>query len=163
MTELLLENDAEQSGHRLGAGAKRELPPGPRLSNALAHDLARIFKLLADETRLRILFLLTQRDEFHVRALCEILGQSQPAVSHHLALLRVAGLIEPRREGKHNFYHVLPERVRQILDRVFTDVPEGSRRLRFEDYVLAFAPPVQVRSESAGRQTELASCETSTT
>ena len=37
---------------------------------------------------------------------CQRLGQSQPAVSHHLAFLRVSGLIELRREGKHNFYSV---------------------------------------------------------
>lgn len=37
-------------------------------------------------------------------ALCEQLAQSQPAVSHHLALLRHGGIISPRRQGKNNFY-----------------------------------------------------------
>jgi ArsR family transcriptional regulator len=84
---------------------------------------------------------LTQKDEFHVRALCDLLHQSQPAVSHHLALLRVAGLIESRREGKHNYYRVQPERIQELLDMVFAHVPAGNRRIRFEDYVLAYAPP----------------------
>ncbi|RIK73015.1 MAG: hypothetical protein DCC68_25580 [Planctomycetota bacterium] len=60
----------------------------PALSDAAIKDVAKLFKLLADETRLRILTLLTKHDECHVRALCDVLGQSQPAVSHHLALLR---------------------------------------------------------------------------
>ncbi len=46
-----------------------------------------------------------QREERNVTELCADLGtQSQPAVSHHLALLRHGRLIEPRRSGKHNFY-----------------------------------------------------------
>jgi ArsR family transcriptional regulator, arsenate/arsenite/antimonite-responsive transcriptional repressor len=72
---------------------------GTDVSDATVRDLARVFKLLSDETRLRILLYLSRRKEMHVRALCEILGQSQPAVSHHLALLRMAELIEPRRQG----------------------------------------------------------------
>jgi ArsR family transcriptional regulator, arsenate/arsenite/antimonite-responsive transcriptional repressor len=116
------------------------LDTGRKNFDAVAKDLVRVFKLLADETRLRILLYLVQRDELHVRALCELLGHSQPAVSHHLALLRMAGLISARREGKHNYYHVLPARVKQLLDVLFADVPEANRRLRFEDYVLSYAP-----------------------
>src|SRR4051794_15799686 len=85
---------------------------GPKtdVSDAAVKDLVKVFKLLSDETRLRILLYLSQQEEMHVRALCEILHQSQPAVSHHLALLRVAELIESRRDGKHNYYRVLPQR-----------------------------------------------------
>ena len=61
------------------------------LPDDVAKELVRLFKLFADETRLRILHYLMQRDELNVRTLCDLLGQSQPAVSHHLALLRVAG------------------------------------------------------------------------
>ena len=45
----------------------------------LIKDLVKLCKLLADETRLRILHYLTQSHELHVRALCELLGESQPA------------------------------------------------------------------------------------
>jgi ArsR family transcriptional regulator len=76
----------------------------PRISDELERSLIQIFKLLADETRLKILLSLAREGELHVSALCERLGQSQPAVSHHLALLRAAGLLESRRDGKHNFY-----------------------------------------------------------
>lgn len=112
----------------------------PTVSDGAVKDLARVFKLLADETRLRILLYLSQRSELHVRALCDRLQQSQPAVSHHLALLRGAGLIESRREGKHNFYHLMPERFETLLDMVFATVPQEDRRIRFEDYVLSYAP-----------------------
>jgi len=109
------------------------LPPVP---GPAVKDLVKVFKLLSDETRLRILFDLSRCDELHVRALCDLLEQSQPAVSHHLALLRMAGLIECRREGKHNFYRVIPERLQELLDRVFADVPESERIVRFGNYAL---------------------------
>jgi ArsR family transcriptional regulator len=112
----------------------------PDVSESVVKDLVTIFKLLSDETRLRILFYLSQNDELHVRALCEILGQSQPAVSHHLALLREAELIESRREGKHNYYRVVPERFQKMIGLVFEAVPTDEREIRFDDYVLSYAP-----------------------
>jgi ArsR family transcriptional regulator, arsenate/arsenite/antimonite-responsive transcriptional repressor len=121
-----------------------EVESMPELAETTVKELVSIFKLLSDETRLRILFYLTQRDELHVRALCSLLGQSQPAVSHHLALLRVAGLIEPRRSGKHNFYRILPQRFQDLLDTLFGSVPATDRRLRFENYVLSYAPVADV-------------------
>jgi ArsR family transcriptional regulator len=68
--------------------------------------LARIFRALADEHRLHILSLLTTRGEMSVSAIGIELGQSQPAVSHHLTQLRSAGLIDFRRDGKFNYYRV---------------------------------------------------------
>jgi ArsR family transcriptional regulator len=112
----------------------------PEAMEATVKEFVSIFKLLSDETRLRILFYLTQTDELHVRALCNLLGQSQPAVSHHLALLRVAGLIEPRRAGKHNYYRILPQRFQDLLDMIFANVPQSDRRIRFENYVLSYSP-----------------------
>jgi ArsR family transcriptional regulator, arsenate/arsenite/antimonite-responsive transcriptional repressor len=64
--------------------------------------LAQVFRLLADESRLKILMALAQDGELHVTALCDLLGQTQPAVSHHLTLLRMVGLVSYRRDGKHN-------------------------------------------------------------
>lgn len=75
--------------------------------SGIARDSAPTFKLASDETRLRLILMLTA-GELHVTDLCKRLGQSQPAVSHHLALLRVAGIISARREGKHNFYGLEP-------------------------------------------------------
>ena len=87
----------------------------PELPTHLEKDLVQVFKLLSDETRLRILLYLMREGELHVTALCEKLGQSQPAVSHHLALLRVAGLIEARRDGKHNYYSVRAMHFHRIM------------------------------------------------
>jgi ArsR family transcriptional regulator len=114
-------------------------PEQPHLavSDDLVDNLVKLFKLLSDETRLRILYYLTERNELHVRALCELLGESQPAVSHHLALLRVAGLIERRREGKHNFYGLKTRQFSTLLDMLFAAMPEGSRKIRFDDYLLS--------------------------
>jgi ArsR family transcriptional regulator, arsenate/arsenite/antimonite-responsive transcriptional repressor len=114
------------------------------LADSVARDLVRVFKVLSDATRLRIIYFLLQADELHVRALCELLSQSQPAVSHHLALLRVAGLIESRRQGKHNFYRLLPAGFHQLLDQVYSTVPAGLRRTRFEQHVLRSAFPEEV-------------------
>lgn len=64
---------------------------------------APLFALASDPTRLAILGILAKGEQC-VGDLCTLLGLAQPAVSHHLALLRVAGVISPRREGKKNFY-----------------------------------------------------------
>src|ERR1700749_1180470 len=92
----------------------------PEVSQQGVRELAQVFKLLSDETRLRILFYLAQNNELHVTDLCNRLGQSQPAVSHHLALLRVSGLIESRREGKHNFYSVRTDHFGDLLVSLFS-------------------------------------------
>ncbi len=112
-------------------------PRVPELSQKLEKDLVQVFKLLADETRLKILFFLGREKELHVSALCERLGQSQPAVSHHLALLRVAGLIEPRRDGKHNFYSIQQSRFHELMGELFKSFTEenNSSEWRFEDFV----------------------------
>lgn len=62
-----------------------------------------LLKHVSDPTRLQVILILAD-GERHVGALCEQLSQSQPAVSHHLALLRHGGVISPRRAGKNNFY-----------------------------------------------------------
>src|SRR5262249_61688440 len=90
---------------------------GPEVSDQSVRELAQVFKLLSDETRLRILFYLalSPHGELHVTDLCHRLGQSQPAVSPHLALLRVSGLVEARREGEHNFYFVRADHLGELL------------------------------------------------
>jgi ArsR family transcriptional regulator len=93
-------------------------PAANGLPAKLDHDV-QVFKLLADETRLKILMYLMREGELHVSALCDRLGQSQPAVSHHLALLRQAGMIEPRRDGKHNFYSIQKDHFHQIMAELF--------------------------------------------
>jgi len=109
-----------------------------RLDEDLARQLAHWFRLLADETRLQILYFLMQRSELNVRALCDLLAQSQPAVSHHLGLLREAGLLACRREGKHNYYRLVPRQCQILLDTLFGVRGQQVRRLRIEDAYLTY-------------------------
>ncbi len=66
-------------------------------------NLCRLFRVLSDETRVRLLMTL-QDGEQHVTELCKKLRLPQPTVSHHLGLLRVHGLVKNRRKGKLVFY-----------------------------------------------------------
>jgi DNA-binding transcriptional ArsR family regulator len=76
----------------------------PARPTAEIRRVAELLKQVSDPTRLQVLILLNEKER-NVTELCSDLGtQSQPAVSHHLALLRHGRLIEPRRSGKHNFY-----------------------------------------------------------
>ena len=69
----------------------------------LAKRASILLKHVSDPTRLQVILILSEGEQ-HVGALCAQLSQSQPAVSHHLALLRHGGIIAPRRQGKNNFY-----------------------------------------------------------
>ncbi|MDB5350051.1 MAG: kmtR 1 [Planctomycetota bacterium] len=80
--------------------------PVPQRPSSQIRQAADLLKQVSDPTRLQVLMLLTEKER-NVSELCADLGtQSQPAVSHHLALLRHGRLIEPRRSGKHNFYYL---------------------------------------------------------
>lgn len=104
-------------------GSGKEVSPYEPLNEDVARQLVQLFKLLADETRLKILSYLLQAGELNVRSLCDLLDQSQPAVSHHLALLKTCGLIESRRDGKNNFYRVMPEQFGRFAEVLFRKVP----------------------------------------
>jgi ArsR family transcriptional regulator len=70
-------------------------------------SIVKSLKLLADETRLRLLLLLRQ-EELSVAEVQEILGMGQSRISAHLAQLRSAGLVRDRRAGKHVYYALEP-------------------------------------------------------
>jgi len=70
------------------------------------YDLALLFAALADRTRLRLLNLMNGK-EVCVCYFVEILGQSQPKISRHLAYLRRAGVVAARREGKWMHYRIV--------------------------------------------------------
>ncbi len=71
-----------------------------------SYDLALMFAALADRTRLRLLNLMNGK-EVCVCYFVEILGQSQPKISRHLAYLRRAGVVAARREGKWMHYRIV--------------------------------------------------------
>ncbi len=71
-------------------------------------DVQKIFKTLADPTRIRVLALL-ESEELAVQDLMAVLGMAQSRVSRHLAILREAGLISDRRDGTFVFYRMNPD------------------------------------------------------
>lgn len=73
------------------------------LSPETVEEVSKIFKVLSDPTRIRILYLLSQ-GESSVTRVAEMLDLSQSAVSHQLSLLRTLRLVKYRREG-HTFYY----------------------------------------------------------
>lgn len=76
--------------------------------------LSELFKVLADETRTRILHLLSER-ELCVCDLALILEMSLPAVSHHLRLLKIMRLVSFRKEGKQVFYSLDDHHVVELI------------------------------------------------
>jgi DNA-binding transcriptional ArsR family regulator len=80
-------------------GGKKE---ADRLAAEAKRAAARL-KQVSDPTRILVVLMLSD-GERHVGGLCEELKQSQPAVSHHLALMRHGGIIAPTRRGKNSFY-----------------------------------------------------------
>jgi DNA-binding transcriptional ArsR family regulator len=116
---------------------KSEVPALPIADRTLT-GLIQVFKLLADESRLRILLTLAREGETHVTALCDMLGQSQPAVSHHLTLLRMAGLVGFRREGKFNYYRMDAVLLGDLLERLFADAGRSSA-INMGEFSLAFS------------------------
>ena len=97
--------------------------------------MPQLLKLLSDDSRLRLLGLL-QEEELSVQELVSITGLRQSRVSHHLALLRVDGLIECRRDGKHNFYRIVPQRFEEMMELVFETAADGSRDIRLDQHIL---------------------------
>lgn len=79
----------------------------------------RYLKLLAHESRLKLLGLLAQRER-SVGELAEILGLREPTVSHHLAKLSGAGLVEMRPEGTVHFYRLNGEALQRLSRELFT-------------------------------------------
>lgn len=78
------------------------------------YDLAELFKVFGDSTRIRILFQLF-KDEVNVGDLADSLGMNQSAVSHQLKVLKQAKLIKSRRDGKSIYYSLADEHVRTIV------------------------------------------------
>jgi ArsR family transcriptional regulator len=88
------------------------------LTSAGADDLAGAFKALADPVRLRLLNLILTSADGEVCA-CDLIvpvGRSQPTVSHHLRLLREAGLVHAQKRQTNVWYSVQPDRLAMLRD-----------------------------------------------
>ena len=91
-------------------------PDTPRLSEPEAEELAARFKALADPTRVAIVNRLSGADEVCVCDLNEAFDLSQPTISHHLRILREAGLVEASRRGTWAYYRLVPETVAALRE-----------------------------------------------
>lgn len=89
-------------------------------------DLSEIFKLFADETRLRIICAILNT-ELCVCDLCEILNLNQSAVSHQLQLLRNSKLVKYRKEGKQVFYSLEDEHIESIIKMALAHIKEEGK------------------------------------
>ncbi|MBE6927295.1 MAG: helix-turn-helix transcriptional regulator [Ruminococcaceae bacterium] len=87
-------------------------------------DIAELYSLLADGTRLKILFALLET-ELCVCALCELLSMEQSAVSHQLRKLKNANLVKSRHEGRYVVYSLADEHVRSLLMMSYKHLTEG--------------------------------------
>ncbi len=77
-------------------------------------DLAELFKIFGDSSRIKILFVLLEK-EMPVNLIAESLGMTQSAVSHQLRILKTNGLVKFRREGKSLIYSLSDDHVTSIL------------------------------------------------
>ena len=90
------------------------LPP-----DSVTDETVRLLKGFANKTRLQILCLLRDR-EVCVHDIVEALGMSQSAVSHQLRVFRDARLVAHRRDGRHVYYRLADDHVREMLENALT-------------------------------------------
>ena len=90
-------------------------------------SLSNMFKLFADDTRLRIICILI-KEELCVCDICEALGLNQSTVSHQLQLLRSSSLVKYRRDGKQIFYSLQDEHVERIISQALEHILEEEGR-----------------------------------
>ena len=100
---------------------KRVLESQP--AEEVLYDLAELFKVFGDSTRIRILYALIE-SEICVGDIAQLLNLGQSAVSHQLKLLKDAKLVKFRREGKVIFYALNDDHVRTILNMGIEHIEE---------------------------------------
>ena len=88
-------------------------------NDELIDSLSGIFKVMADPTRLKILYAL-MRGTCNVSKLVELLGMSQSSISHQLILLKQEGLIRSKKEGRKVFYSLDDDHVETLFSMGYT-------------------------------------------
>ncbi len=87
------------------------------------YDLAELFKIFSDSTRIRILFVLFE-EEVCVCDIADMLSMTQSAVSHQLRILKQSKLVKNRRVGKSVFYSLADDHVRTIIAQGLDHIQE---------------------------------------
>jgi DNA-binding transcriptional ArsR family regulator len=99
----------------------------------ILYDLAELFKVFGDTTRVKIISVLFE-SEMCVCDIAELLNISQSAISHQLRVLRHARLVKPRKEGKVVFYSLNDEHIKSIFDQGLDHIlePRGGGGCTYE-------------------------------
>lgn len=97
---------------------EKKMPP-----EEILYDLAELYKVFGDSTRIRILFVLFEA-EVCVCDIAEALNMTQSAISHQLRILKQNKLVKNRREGKSIFYSLADDHVRRIINQGLEHVQE---------------------------------------
>jgi DNA-binding transcriptional ArsR family regulator len=105
-----------------------DLPEFSMPNEEQAHLAAESFRMLADPTRVKILWALLQ-GESSVACLAELVNAAPTAVSQHLAKLRLSGLVKGRREGTFVYYSAADVHVRNLLDEALFHADHTDRNL----------------------------------
>ena len=87
------------------------------------YDLAELFKVFGDTTRIRILYALFE-SELSVGDIAAVLGMTQSAISHQLRVLKQARLVRNRRDGKQIYYFLADDHVRTIIGQGMDHITE---------------------------------------
>ncbi|NBE91680.1 helix-turn-helix transcriptional regulator [Nonomuraea sp. KC401] len=93
-----------------GASQPQEQPTSAQVDTAVD-----AFRMLSDATRLRLMWLLSS-GEYDVSSMSAAIGAARPSVSQHLAKLRLAGLVQTRRDGRRVLYRARDAHVRAIIN-----------------------------------------------
>lgn len=93
------------------------------IDEEILYDLADLFKVFSDTTRIKILFALME-DDLCVADIAEVINASQSAVSHQLRILKQARLVKFQREGKNVIYSLSDDHVHTMLDQGMTHICE---------------------------------------
>lgn len=117
--ELATSNMADQSEITTSDAVDQAETP----CEEILYDLADLFKIFADTTRIKILFALLS-DEMNVATIAATVGSSQSAVSHQLRILKQARLVKFRRDGKQVIYSLSDDHVNSILEQGMTHICE---------------------------------------
>lgn len=104
-------------------GSVSQLVEGGLPDEEMLYDLADLFKVFADTTRIRILYALMDTD-LCVAGIAAIVGVSQSAVSHQLRILKQAHLVKFRRDGKQVVYSLSDDHVYTVLSQGLTHICE---------------------------------------
>jgi ArsR family transcriptional regulator len=108
----------------------------PDVEREQAQRMAAIAKTLADPVRLQLIDVLRKHaGKVCVYELVPLFDLSQPTISHHLKVLRDAGVLECERQGLWSYYYVLPEALDELAawlgtSQHFTEVADGDRAVR---------------------------------